>query len=404
LTNSNSLKRNLTLPLVTFYGLGNILGAGIYVLVGKVAGVAGMFTPIAFLLSSVIATFSAFTYAELSARFPVSAGEAVYIQHGFNKKTLSILVGLLIAVAGMVSAATIANGFVGYFKIFVDLPDTVILISLVSLLTLIAFWGIEQSVKIAVLLTLIEIFGLLLIIFVGRHELANISTYFQDIKLTYSSTVYTGIFLGAFLAFYAFIGFEDMVNVAEEVKNPHKIMPIAILLALIIATVLYFLVSYIAIMIVPPNILNSSDAPLALMYQRATGAEPIIISLISMFAVVNGALIQIIMAARIFYGMAKKGWISEHFSRVHPKTRTPHIATFTVGGSILVLALWIPLIELAKTTSFLILIIFCLVNLALIKIKIHTPNPENIKTYPMIIPSLGALLSAMLVTFQLFNA
>jgi len=180
-------------------------------------------------------------------------------------------------------------------------------------------------------------------------------------------------------------------------------MPIAILLALIVATVFYIFVSYISIMLVTPKVLSSSDAPLALLYQRATGTEPIVISLISMFAVVNGALIQIIMAARIFYGMSKKGWISIYFSHVHSKTRTPHIATFTVGGSVLVLALWFPLITLAKASSLLILIVFSLVNLALIKIKIQTPHPENIKTYSMVIPVLGALLSAMLLAFQLFS-
>ena len=156
-------------------------------------------------------------------------------------------------------------------------------------------------------------------------------------------------------------------------------------------------------MLVAPKILSNSDAPLALLYQSATGTEPILISLISMFAVINGALIQIIMAARIFYGMSKKGWISAYFSHIHYKTRTPHIATFTVGGSVLVLALWFPLIDLAKASSFLILVVFSLVNLALIKIKIQTPNPENIRTYSMLIPVLGALLSTMLLTFQLIN-
>ena len=239
-----TLRRSLSLNLVTFYGLGNILGAGIYVLVGKVVGEAGYLAPFSFLLASIIAGLTAFTFAELASRFPVSAGETVYVFEGFGKKQLSILVGLLIIMTGVVSAATIARGFVGYLNVFLDTPGWLSIILLLSVLGTVAIWGIMESVRMAAVLTTLEVLGLLLILFVTAPYFTDLPSRINDFSPGWDLAVWPGIFSGAFLAFYAFVGFEDMVNVAEEVKNPQRNLPRGILLALATSTVLYVAVAF----------------------------------------------------------------------------------------------------------------------------------------------------------------
>jgi len=303
------LKRGLSLWLLLFYGLGNILGAGIYVLVGKVAGSAGLFAPAAFFVAALVATFTALSYAELVARYPLSAGEAVYVQKGLGLPALSVMVGLLIVLMGAVSAATIARGFIGYLGILIELPDAVAITLLVVVLGATAIWGIVESVSIAALVTLIELLGLGLVLAVAGDSLFSIPERLPELIPPMDPVIWQGILFGAFLAFYAFVGFEDMVNVAEEVRNPVRNVPLAILLALGITTLLYAAVSLTAVLTVPPEQLAVSDAPLAMVYQQATGREPIALGIIGIFAVVNGALIQIIMGSRILYGMSRQGWL-----------------------------------------------------------------------------------------------
>ena len=397
------LKRSLGLGLITLYGLGNILGAGIYVLVGKVAGLAGMHAPVAFVLAALVAAPTAFTYGELCARHPVSAGEAVYVQKAFGIRALAMIVGLLIAFAGMVSAATLVRGFVGYFQIFLPWPDAVVIGAVVISLGLIAAWGITESVRLAGALTLLEAAGLVLIIVVAGDGLAKVPTHVPDLMPPMSWLPWTGIFAGTFLAFFAFIGFEDMVNVAEEVQRPERNIPRGILLALGISTTLYLLVVLAAILTVAPERLADSEAPLALIYEQATGRPPTLISAIGLCAVVNGALIQIIMAARIFYGMSVNGWLPGALSRVHPITKTPLIATVLVCGLVLAFALWFPLIQLAGATSLLVLSVFSLVNLALIRLKATTPAPKGVRPVPLWVPVAGLMASTGILLAQLLR-
>lgn len=190
-------------------------------------------------------------------------------------------------------------------------------------------------------------------------------------------------FLGVFLTFYAFIGFEDMVNVAEEVKYPEKNMPRAIITALIISTLLYSFVSVVAVVNLSPEELSVSKAPLANVYTTATGQKPIIITLIGLFAVINGALIQIIMASRILCGMSNRGWLSGIFSQVHQRTQTPVFATVFVVLVITLLASWFPIQKLAESTSYLILIVLLLVNIALLRIRKPYALTENVHGYPV---------------------
>lgn len=397
------LKRSLGLFLITFYGLGNILGAGIYVLIGKVAGSAGFFTPVAFIVSALVVTVTAFSYAEFSARLPFSGGEAIFIQRGFNIRSLSILVGVLLVLSGVISAAAISRGFVGYLNIFIEIPGVLAIMLMIASLCFLAIWGITEAVIFATILTLFEIAGLVLIISVSSLPLEVINERLPDLIPAGNWMDWHGIFLGAFLAFYAYIGFEDMVNVAEEVKSPQRTMPLGIFLALVISTTLYVLVAFSAVLLVNPGDLASSDAPLALIYETATGSNPWLISAIGIIAIINGALIQIIMSSRVIYGMSKQQWLPAFFTRVNHTTRTPINATIFVTILILVLALLFPIEELARATSFIVLTMFVLVNLALIKIKKTDPAPAGVKVYPVWVPVLGACLCALLIIFQIYH-
>ncbi len=316
---------------------------------------------------------------------------------------LSRLTGLLIAAAGLVAASTIFRGFYGYFYQFFQLPEPLVIIVVVLLMGLLMVWGIKQSAGVAMLLTLLEICGLLLVIWAGKDLVINWQGGWQPLLPPAETTAWTGILLGAFLAFFAFLGFEDMVNVAEEVKNPQRTLPAAILLALVVSTVLYILVALVAVLALDQQTLAASKAPLVDVLAAASDIDPQIISVIGMFAVVNGALIMMIMSSRVLYGMANKGWIWPVLARVSTKTRTPVVASWLVILSILILALWFPLEALAKATSYLILVVFSLCHAALALIKLRqTAPPAGIIEIPLWVPVIGCAASLSLLLYQLF--
>ena len=403
---SPELKRSITLPLLSFYGLGTIIGAGIYVLVGEVAVVAGYQAPVAFLLAAVVAGFTAFTYAELVSRYPKSAGEAVYVQAAFGRKPLAACIGWAIVSIGIVSSATIVNGFVGYLQVFVQLPDALIVVAVVLILAGTAAWGISQSVWLASVITLLELGGLLYIIWVALPAVSDLPEKAHLLlQPRWDVVSIQGTLLGAFLAFYAFIGFEDMVNVAEEVKSPRITIPRAIIIALVVSTLLYVSVSLLAVLSLSPESFAHTDAPLtqvAMVYSDNAG---LVISAVSLVAVINGALIQTIMASRVLYGMGKQGMGPRRFARVNPYTRTPLQATVLVGVLILLFALSLPLVALATVTSFITLLVFSTMHLALIRIKSkniqaqQAASPEHV-IYPLWVPVLGLLLNVILLLFQ----
>ena len=398
-----SLRRAIGLPTFVLYGVGNIIGAGIYVLVGKVAGEAGMLAPFAFLLAAFIAVFTGLSYGELSARYPVSAGEAVYIERAFGRRQLSIAVGLLIAAAGLVSAATMARGFVGYFNVFVDVSAWMVIVPFVAVLTLVASRGIAASAGVAALLTLIEVGGLVWIIGVAGPNLPALADLPAPQILPLNAAAWQGVLAGAFLAFFAFIGFEDMVNIAEEVKRPERTLPLGIVLAFIVSTILYLAVALVSIATLTTAELAASEAPLADVYATATQSAPTLISVIGLVAVINGALIQIIMAARIFYGMSVNGWLPGFLGHVSAGTRTPILATAIAGVVVLLFALALPIISLARSTSLMVLIVFTLINVSLIRIKRrHTP-PAGVRLLPMWVPVFGAVASALIILSSLFD-
>jgi len=392
------LIRRLSLPLLVFYGIGTILGAGIYVLVGKVAGEAGYYTPLSFIFASLLAAFSAFSYAELAARFPRSAGEAIYIEEGFAIRKLSIVVGLMIVAVGIISVATLAHGFAGYLKVFFAIPESLIIISLVLFIGLVCGWGIGQSVLIASAMTIVEIIGLLIILYVGRDAYALVPVKIPEMVPTFDASIWAGIFMGSFIAFYAYLGFEDIVNVAEEAIKPRLNIPLAIIISLIVTTIFYVLISVVAVILVPPQILALSDAPLAMIYQITTGQSPIVITIISLISVMNGALIQVIMGSRVLYGMSQKQWLPDKIGEVNAVTHTPLIATIIITGFILLFALLFPLLSLAKITSFITLDIFMLINFALLKIK-YSRRIHDGFTVPLWVPLIGGVSTLLFVLY-----
>lgn len=393
------LKRTLSVPLLTLYGLGNILGAGIYVLVGKVAGASGAHAPLSFLIAMVIAALTAFSYMELSSRFPKSAGSALYTFKALKSRLISLLVGISMILAGITSAAALSQGFAGYLDSIVSVPTMAASVAVLLLLTAVALLGISESARVAAFFTIVEATGLIAIVWLGRSQLANVSV--GEVVSVSPDIGLSGLLFGAFLAFYAFIGFEDMVNVSEEVKNPRRAMPQAIFGSLAIATVLYMLVVLVSVAAVVPDRLAESSAPLSLVLQNISSIDPRTISVIGMAAAFNGIIVQIIMGSRMLYGMATQGWVSKRFARVNAKRHTPVTATIFVGLLMVIGTAALPLVSLAQATSYLVLLIFCLVNISLIILKMKKPPAKDIVQVPMALPVLGAISSIGVVLYQI---
>ncbi len=395
-----TLKRALSLPVITFYGLGTIIGAGIYVLVGEVAGKAGMLAPLAFVVAAGIAALTAFSYAELSARYPRSAGEAVYVHSAFGRRWLTAATGWAVVLTGLVSAATITRGFHGYLDLFVTVPPWLAISGCALCLGLIASWGINESAWTITAITALELLGLCLVLFWAGDSLGDLPVRWREMIPGATYDVWVALSAGSFLAFYAFIGFEDMVNVAEEVKNPSRNLPIAIFIALIISTCLYVLIALVAVLSLPLAQLAASAAPLADIVTQRGQISRNMIGGLSLFAVINGALVQVIMASRVLYGLSQQAMAPASFSSINPRTRTPVYATLFVTGIVLALALWLPLVTLAEMTSFVLLTIFALVNAALVWLKLKGPSPAGSVSYPIWIPVAGTVVC---VAFVLVN-
>jgi len=402
--NPASLKRSLSLPMLTLYGLGTTVGAGIYALVGQIAGFAGYYAPLSFLIASILAGFTALSFAELSSRYPRAAGAALYAQHGFGSIRFSTFIGLLVVIAGLVSAAALINGFLSHLQQFIE-ADRILTIVLITLaLGAIAGWGISESVIVASIITLIEVGGLLLVIFVSSDALSSLPSRWHELIPPIEMASWQGIFFGAVLSFYAFIGFEDMVDVAEEVKDVKYKMPLAILLTLGITLLLYVLLMIAAVLSFPPSEIAASEVPLAYLYEYNSGQEATVIMLIGMFAVINGALIQMIMASRVLYGLSSRGQLPAILSIVDRRTQTPLISTAIATLVVMGLALTGSLLSLAEATSVVMLTIFSIINLSLWRIKRQDPHPVDTIIFPAWVPIMGFFTSSAFVFAKLFSA
>jgi len=381
----DTLKRRIGPGLLTAYGVGIMVGAGIYVLVGAVAGSAGIWAPVAFLLAGLIAAPTALSYSEFSTRIPEAAGEAAYVGSGLNSQAMAMLVGLAVVAAGTVSAGAVLRGGVGYLTTAVEVDATLAIVALGIALTAVAVFGALESLALVAVFTVIEMAGLVLVVWAGfsAPEVADWTAP--------PIPVWSGIGLGAVLAFFAFIGFEDIVNMAEEVDRPTTTLPRAILYALAITTVIYALVTLAAVRAVPADALSASPNPLVLVWQAGRGGSGDFLSGIAVFAALNGVLAQIVMASRVLFGLGKRNPALAIFHHAHPRFGTPLLATVLIGAVVIVAALTVQLVTLAEVTSSILLSVFVLVNLALIFQKRRAPEaPFRV---PMAVPVVGLILS-----------
>ncbi|MBT3329721.1 MAG: amino acid permease [Nitrosopumilus sp.] len=400
----SELKRHMGLFSLTLYGVGLTLGAGIYVLIGESAGFAGNSMWISFVLGAIVAIFAGLSYAELSALFPKAAAEYVFVKNAFKSEFIGFQVGWLTAITSMIVGATVALGFGGYFSQFVDLPIVISAILLLVVLSMVSFIGIKQSAWANTIFALVTIAGLGIIIFLGiTIDVEEPIDYFD------APHGMTGIILAFVLIFFAFIGFEDMANVAEEVKKPKKTLPRAIILSIIITGVIYILVSLSAVRILNWEELSQSAAPLADIATRGLGSKGgITMSIIALFATASTVLITLVAGARILYGMAKSNSLPSIFAKIHPKTGTPWIAVIGILVTSVAFTLIGDIVIVANIVVFAIVITFAMINLSVILLRYVKPEdqrpfrvPLNIGRFP-ILPLFGFIITVyMAMQFEL---
>jgi len=388
------LKRTLGLFETTLYGVGVILGAGIYALIGKAAGLAGDAVWMSFAIGAFIAAFTGLSYAELGAMFPKAGGEYVFAEKAFNKR-VAFLIGWLITIGGVIAAATVSLGFAGYFSALFNTPIIPVAIALIVVLSLLGFWGIRQSATAEIVATIIEVIGLIAIIAFGIK-------YFGQANYTALPPVgFSGVLSATALIFFAYLGFEDIVRLSEETKNPKRTIPAALILSIAISTVLYILVAIAAVSVVGWKALAASEAPLALVAQVAFGSKAFLfIAVTALCATFTTVLGVLIATARMLYGMAEDGGLPKIIhSAVHKKFQTPWLAILltAVASCAFVLPGKIELV--ASLTDFALFTTFVIVNLALLWLRYKQPKAERpFKTlWPLAV--LGVIFSAVMLLY-----
>lgn len=386
------LHRHIGLVALTLYGVGDILGSGIYGLVGKAAGQMGNLVWLAFLFSFFMALMTGLSYAALGSRYPKAAGSSWIVWKAFHSPLVAFVVGLATLCSGLTSMATASRVFAGYFSGLIPfVPEPVAIAGFALAIGSIVFIGIKESLWANAICTGVELSGLIIVIvaglpYLGQTNLLDVSTIPNGGSLTSGLVV-----SGAVLTFFSFIGFEDILNVSEEVKNPERTIPIGLLLSLLIASAIYILVSLVAVSVVPAAELGASSKPLIDVVVRAwPWFPPQMFSVIAMFAVANTALLNFVMGSRLLYGLAKLGLLPKILGKVHGKTHTPSVATLTVGAILLVLAYIGEVTTLARSTSVFILIVFLAMHASLLQFQRHDKKRHKWHI-PTIVPLLGMI-------------
>ena len=399
-----TLARNMGLFALVVYGVGDMVGAGIYVTIGKAAAEMGNAVWLAFVASMVAALLTGLSYASIASRYPRAAGAAYVTHRAFHLPLLSYVVGLATTASGLTSMAAGANGFAESLQTWAAVPAWAVILVFLGGLGLLNFWGIRESMWANLLCTAVEVGGLLFVIAVGMKYWGGVN--YLAAPAPGGGTAAPGALLvlnGAVLTFFSFIGFEDMLNVSEEVKDPVRTVPRALILALGVVTVLYIAMSITAVSVVDYRQLADpkNGAPLAQITRRAAPSLPSwVYTAITLFAVTNTALINYIMGSRLLYGMARHGLLPAALGRVHPKRRTPHVAVGVLLVVVVTLALSGGVAQLASATSLLLLSCFVVVNGALIVLKLRTDEPPGGFEVPAIVPALGALVCAALIAVR----
>lgn len=416
-----TLKKSLGLVALTIYGVGNILGSGIYALVGKAAGQVGNAVWLAFVVAMVAASLTGLSYACLGSRYPRAAGAAFVTQHAFGRPMLAYVVGLAVMMSGLTSMAAASHAFAGYLSAAsggagaggggaggADAVFYLYLLLFIASLAALNFWGLRESAWVNTVCTIVEVGGLLLIVGVCLRYWGGVDYLDATAPRNPDGGLSAGLLLaGAVLVFFSFVGFEDLLNVSEEVKQPRRTFPIALLLALTIATAIYLAVSISAVSVLSPAELAASKAPLADVMGKATpwpwlDAEAF--ALIAIFAVTNSALLNYIMGSRIVYGMARQGLLPAVLGRLHASRRTPHASILLLAGIVLALALFADITALGAATALLLLMCFAVVNAALVVLKLRPGEERGGFEPPLIVPIAGAIVCACLVLAKIYDA
>lgn len=395
------LKRELGLFEATVYGVGIILGAGIYALIGEAAGLTGNSVWLSFVVGAVVASFTGLSYAELATMIPKAAAEYVYLRKA-GSKMLGFLIGWLIIFTGVASAATVALGFGGYFKGLFGLPVVITAATLIGILSYINFLGIKQSSRFNVIFTAVEVIGLVMVIVLGLTVFGK-----ADVNYFEMSNGTKGILAAAALVFFAYIGFEDIANISEETRNPKKVLAKAFILAVIITTLLYVLTSIAAVSLAGSKELSESKSPLAVAVSKTFLGDKAftILSYIALFATANTVLVIMIVGARMIYGMSRDGSLPKILGMVNLKRGTPHIAILVVMLFSIIFLFFGEIDFIANITSLGAFITFGLVNGSLIWLRYKYPklerpfkSPVNIGKFP-VLAFLG-LVTCIVMIFQ----
>lgn len=408
------LKRTLGLMQVILYGVGLILGAGIYVIIGDVSAISGNMIWISFIFAAIIASLTGLSYAELASMFPKSAAEYIYIKHAFQKNFLALFIGCLTIFVAITSAATVAIGFSAYLSVFLPYTSPIIYaVILVIVLSFVNFYGIRESIWTNSIFTLVEILGLVIIITAGLLMGSGSDVNYFEIPPSLGTSfgsVALAIMTSTALIFFAYYGFENIANLSEETRNPTRVIPKGLLMSILLTSIIYLLVAVSSISLIGWKELSSSEAPLAVVAERAFGYQGIVLlSVIALFATTNTVLMMLISGSRIIFGMAKDSSIPKIFTMIHKHNRTPWVATLaTMILTIVAIVLSSGnIITVASLSVFGIFIVFAFVNFSVIWLRFKQPNvkrtfmsPFKLKRFP-VLAGLGLLtVSIMLFLFS----
>ncbi|SMH47193.1 amino acid/polyamine/organocation transporter, APC superfamily [Rathayibacter oskolensis] len=397
-----SLKKVITGPLLFAFIVGDTLGAGIYTLVGTMANDVGGVIWLPLLIALVIALLTAGTYAELITKYPHAGGAARYVDHAFGKPYLSFLVGFLMMASGITTAASLANAFAGdYLGALLDVPPAPTAIVFIALLTLINLRGVKESLSANLVASVIEVSGLVIVIVCaaiffggGNGDPARIFEFAPDVAPL------QGAFAASIVAFFSFLGFEAAANMAEEVRNPSKVYPRALFAALFTAAVVYLLIALGAVIVLPIDELAASSGPLLDVVSASGVAVPEwLFGLIALVAIANGALLFMVMASRVGFGLASSGLLPSAFGYVLPKRGTPWVSIIAVGVATAVLSLVGDVGTLAETTVLLLLLVFISANVSVLVLKKDKVDHEHFSV-PRVVPVLAIIASIVLLTQQ----
>ena len=395
------LRRSITGPLLFLFVLGDVLGAGIYALMGVLSEEVGGALWLPLLLALVMALFTAGSYAELVTKYPRAGGSAIYAERAFKRPVISFLVGFCMLSAGVVSAAGLALAFAGdYLGTFIDVPPIPAAIVFLALVAALNARGIRESMAGNVVMTVIELSGLLIVIIAGAVVLGSGNGEPARVLEFRDGVSPWGAVLGAtIIAFYSFVGFETSANVAEELRTPRN-YPRALFGALAVAGAVYVLVALASSITLSPSELGESSGPLlAVVSASGLGVPEWLFSAIALIAVANGALLTMIMASRMTYGMAEQGLLPEVFGRVLPKRRTPWVAILSTTLIAMGLTLLGDLSVLAETVVFLLLFVFASTNIAVLVLRRDKVDHPHFQAWT-VLPILGIASCVLLLTQQ----